>query len=126
MCCCVSVRVGMAMGGGAGGMALVVLPWRWFCCHDVGSDAADTVPVALLLFTGVVVQQPGYFLLYKRAYKLINYKPKCNRHARHESNMRLSPPSPPLVHSACAYAHYTILEVICFGLDLSSTDIYCY
>jgi len=40
------------------------------CCHGVGSDAADTAPVALLLFTGVVVQQPGYFLLYKRAYKL--------------------------------------------------------
>jgi hypothetical protein len=64
----------MAMGGGAGGMALAVLPWRWFCCHGVGSDAADTAPVALLLIIGVVVQQqqPGYFLLYfyKRAYKL--------------------------------------------------------
>jgi hypothetical protein len=49
--------------------AAVLVAWRWRCCHGVGSDAAGTVPVALLLFTGMVVQQPGYFLLYKRAYK---------------------------------------------------------
>jgi len=51
---------------GAGGVAMAMVLLR----HGVGSGAADTAPVALLLFTGVVVQQPGYFLLYKRAYIL--------------------------------------------------------
>jgi hypothetical protein len=90
MCCCVVGDVVMAvvvlLGGGgghvllrvgacwhgdgrrcwrhgAGGVAMALVLLR----HGVGSDTSDTALVALLLFTGVVVQQPGWLFPFVQA-----------------------------------------------------------